>query len=168
MELDKRINKLSDILTCTDIEEAKQFIGQMGYFADDIRAFKDLSLKGDKNLSVLDSIKDSELPFVEHNIPWRYFIPESRLNPVEKEKKYKPFDSATFEKCYDVGSVIIYRYKKEKHLVYKAIVISTTKDYMNNEFYIILRGYVYTLDELFKNCEIYEFGVWKPFGAIEE
>ena len=33
MELDKRIKSLSDILTCFDIKDAVQFIGQEGYFA---------------------------------------------------------------------------------------------------------------------------------------
>ena len=39
MKLDKRIKALSDILTCFDIEKAKQFIGQKGYFANDLYCF---------------------------------------------------------------------------------------------------------------------------------
>lgn len=164
MKLDKRINKLSDILTCTDIEEAKQFIGQKGYFSDSICTFDNLSAKEVKALTL---VYDYDMPFVaDDDTHWRYFLPESRLKPVEKE--YKPFTPASFEKCYGIGSVIIYRDKKDKNLVYKAVVTSTTQDYMDNEFYIILRGYVYTLNELFKNCEIYEFGEWKPFGVVEE
>ena len=43
MELDKRIKSLSDILTCFDIEDAKQYIGQEGYFSDTLCGFCDLS-----------------------------------------------------------------------------------------------------------------------------
>ena len=35
MKLDPRIKSVSDILTCFEIERAKQFIGQKGYFADE-------------------------------------------------------------------------------------------------------------------------------------
>ena len=42
MKLDPRIKALSDILTCFDIEEAKQYIGQKGYFTDDLYRFSDV------------------------------------------------------------------------------------------------------------------------------
>ena len=43
MRLDSRIKSLSDILTCFDIEEAKQYIGQKGYFALNIGYYKCLA-----------------------------------------------------------------------------------------------------------------------------
>ena len=42
MKLDKRIRALSDILTCFDIERAKEFLGEKGYFAGDLYCFTDL------------------------------------------------------------------------------------------------------------------------------
>ena len=42
MELDKRILPGKYILTCFDAKEAEQFVGQMGYAADDISMFSDL------------------------------------------------------------------------------------------------------------------------------
>ena len=42
MKLDSRIKSLSDILTCFDIERAKEFLGEKGYFASDLYCFTDL------------------------------------------------------------------------------------------------------------------------------
>ena len=41
MELDKRIKVLSDILTCFDVERAREFLGEKGYFGD-LYCFTDL------------------------------------------------------------------------------------------------------------------------------
>ena len=40
MNLDARIKSISDIFTCINMEEAKQFIGQRGYFADCMVSFE--------------------------------------------------------------------------------------------------------------------------------
>ena len=60
----------------------------------------------------------------------------------EKENKYKPFDSETF-------------------------VEATTFNEEKKEFFVWLRGLVYTLDELFEGYELFENGEWKPFGIKE-
>lgn len=82
MNLDKRIKKLSDILTCFDIEEASQFLGQKGYFVDCLASYRNLD---NKPYGTLAEIKDSDCPFkMGNNDYWRFFIPECRLEPVEK------------------------------------------------------------------------------------
>ena len=83
MELDKRIKSLSDILTCFDVKDAGQFLGQEGYFADNIGHFRCLAYR---KYGVLTEIKDSDCPFNQDNYEnWNFFIPESRLKPVEPE-----------------------------------------------------------------------------------
>lgn len=60
MELDKRIKSLSDILTCFDVKDAGQFLGQEGYFSDDLEYYRCLS---SRKYGILTEIKDSGFPF---------------------------------------------------------------------------------------------------------
>ena len=104
MNLDKRIKKLSDILTCFDVQKAGQFLGQEGYFSDCLEHYRCLS---GRKYGVLTEIKDSDYPFREGNDDdWKFFIPESRLEPVEKIEKI------------DEISVLKYKIEKlEKNLI---------------------------------------------------
>ena len=164
MKLDKRIKALSDILTCFDIEKAKQFIGQKGYFANDLYCF---SVVETCYYDTLAEVKDGESSFKDDDCCfWNLFIPESRL--LEEKKKYRPFDPATFEQHYDIGSVIEYRRKDEKNRIYKETIESTERNYNTNEFFYVEMGeYTYTLGDLFEDFELFENGEWKPFGVEE-
>lgn len=168
MNLDKRIKALSDILTCFDNEKAKSFIGQKGYFTDDLYRFSDvLSCYYDTLTNVKDNNDDNYLFKDDDNHSWDFFIPESILK-LEK-KKYRPFDSATFEQHFDIGSVIKYRRKDKKNHIYKETIESTLRDYNSTEFYYVEIGeYYYTLSDLFEYFELFENGEWKPFGVVEE
>ena len=57
MKLDARIKSISDILTCFDIEESKQYIGQKGYFVGYISSYQNL---GNRAYGTLTEIKDSD------------------------------------------------------------------------------------------------------------
>ena len=98
MNLDNRIKKLSDILTCFDVKDAGQFIGQKGYFVDLLDSYRNL---GNRAYGTLTEIKDSDCPFKMNNYEyWRFFIPESRLIPVEPVEK--------------IDEISILKYKIEK------------------------------------------------------
>ena len=166
MKLDPRIKALSDILTCFDIEEAKQYIGQKGYFTDDLYRFSDvLSCYHDTLTNVKDNDDDNYIFNDDDNHYWDLFIPESRL--LIEKKKYRPFDPATFEQYFDIGSVIEFRKKDEKNRIYKETIESTARDYNLNEFYVEIGEYTYTLSDLFEDFELFENGEWKPFGVEE-
>ena len=166
MKLDPRIKALSDILTCFDIEEAKQYIGQKGYFTDDLYRFSDvLSCYHDTLTNVKDNDDDNYIFNDDDNHYWDLFIPESRL--LIEKKKYRPFDPATFEQYFDIGSVIEFRKKDEKNRIYKETIESTSRDYNLNEFYVEIGEYTYTLSDLFEDFELFENGEWKPFGVEE-
>ena len=166
MKLDPRIKSLSDILSCFDIERAKQFIGQKGYFTDDLYRFSDvLSCYHDTLTNVKDNDDDNYIFNDDDNHYWDLFIPESRL--LIEKKKYRPFDSKTFEQHFDIGSVIEFRKKDEKNLIYKETIESTSRDYNLNEFYVEIGEYTYTLSDLFEDFELFENGEWKPFGVKE-
>ena len=82
MKLDPGIKKLSDILTCFDVKDAGQFLGQKGYFVDCLASYRNLD---NKAYGTLTEIKDSDCPFkMGNNDYWRFFLPESRLEPIEK------------------------------------------------------------------------------------
>ena len=86
MKLDPRIKSLSDILTCFDTEKAKQFIGQKGYFEDYLDKYNSLEVI---EYGTLTEVVDNEAPFKSDNrCHWKFFIPESRLKPVETVEKY--------------------------------------------------------------------------------
>ena len=105
MELDKRIKSLSDILTCFDVKDACQFLGQEGYFSDCLEYYRCLS---SRKYGILTEIKDSDFPFKKDNDDdyWRFFIPESRLKPIEPVEKY------------DEISILKYKVEKlEKNLI---------------------------------------------------
>lgn len=98
MNLDKRIKSLSDILTCFDIKNAEQFIGQEGYFSDCIDLYRCVA---NRKYGILTEIKDSDCPFQEgDNEFWRFFIPESKLKPVEPVE--------------EIDEISVLKYKVEK------------------------------------------------------
>lgn len=159
MKLDERIEKLSDILTCVDIEEAKQFIGQKGYFSDCIRNFDDLSVK---TADVLSGVYDHDMTFIaEDDTHWRYFIPECRLKP--KEKKYRPFaDTKEFfiKTNFEVGDLIYIRSKLNNYEYHLLLIGWTDEGLMLGNFSEM------TFDELLDKFELWD-GEEKfiPFGV---
>ena len=91
MKLDSKIKSLSDILTCFDNETAKSFIGQKGYFTNDLYRFSDvLSCYHDTLTNVKDNDDDNYIFNDDDNHYWDLFIPESRL--LIEKKKYRPLN----------------------------------------------------------------------------
>lgn len=167
MNLDNRINKISDILTCTDIEEAKQYIGQMGYYADNIGLFNNLA---ERLYNSLETVVASDLPFRSHGGVgyWRYFIPESRLKP---KKKFIPFKylSELIDAGINVGKVISIRNKNDDIVVSKALVTEINYNNENNEVIDITLGATgYEFSTLFNSYLFQVNGEWRPFGVVEE
>ena len=60
MKLDSRIKSKSDILSCFDIEKAKEFVGQKGYFENDLYCFSDVETC---YYDTLAEVKDGDSPF---------------------------------------------------------------------------------------------------------
>lgn len=163
MDLDPRIKDRSYIFDCFSSKLASKYIGKVCYLSNDIAKFSDLD-----NVDIdIDTLKDiSEEHFYGSGKRFAFCLPFEGVK--EKENEYKPFDSETFEKRYNLGiSIIKYRRKGAYNLVYKAIVEATTFNEKTKEFFVYIRGLSYTLDELFKDYELFEDGEWKPFGIKE-
>lgn len=95
MKLDPRIKAESDILTgsVSDIEKGKQFIGGIGYFANEITAFCDL---GNCPCGVLagSDVDLGDYPYTWHlgerYESFAFYIPDGALKPVKKHRPYTP------------------------------------------------------------------------------
>ena len=164
MKLDDRIIDRKYIFDCFTSDKAKEYIGENCYMTDDFPLFEDLDFI---QIYKLDAIDNSSFYNAAEDSSFEYCLPVRFVKPAE-EKGYKPFDPVTFEQHYGIGSVIKYRRKDEKHLTYKAIVESSITNESSKIVYFVIRGYSYTLDGLFKNYEICEYGEWKPFGVVAE
>ncbi len=171
MKLDPRIKSLSDVLTIFDIDRAKEFIGQKGYFADSLYCFDDL---GSCYHDTLTDACDGQLgPFhrMESNNCQQFFIPESSLKPVGK--KYRPYTLEEFWGDFAVGCSVKFRKKGEEgDELYFILNGYSRRQYRDATVqYINLGGLLFTLKELF---DVYEWrddgtGSWVPFGVeVEE
>lgn len=170
MELDKRIKSLSDILTCFDIEKAKQFIGQNGYFAGDLYCFTDLQSCTYGTLT--DACDDQAGPFHmrEDNAYHQHFIPERSLKRAEG--KYRPYTFMEFTDKFTVGQPIKFRQKGAEG--YERYLILNGYQHEQHEgrtvTYIYIGSQGYTLDALFNDYEWQEHYAedFEPFGVEEE
>ena len=172
MKLDERIKSLSDILTCFDIERAKQFIGQKGYFEDYLDNYISL---GDGNkgygsqieYGTLTEVLDNEAPFkADNRNHWRFFLPECSLKP--KEKQYRALTIDEFLEKFHLGDGMIFRPKNhinmEFHVAYNGYKVID-----NNKIEFYFGPAIFTLSELFEGYERFYNGRWYPFGVeVEE
>ena len=170
MELDKRIKALSDVLTCFDIEKAKEFLGEKGYFAGDLYCFTDLQSCTYGTLT--DACDDQAGPFHmrEDNAYHQLFIPECSLK--SKEKQYRSYTFMEFTDKFTVGQSIKFRQKGAEG--YERYLILNGYQHEQHEgrtvTYIYIGSQGYTLDALFNDYEWQEHYTedFKPFGVEEE
>lgn len=165
MKLDDRIKSLSDILTCFDVEKAKDFIGQKGYFAGDLYCFSDVEQLCP--YAALVNVFDQEDAFYRGDITFPFFIPECFLKP----KKYRAFTLSEFTEKFPVGQPIKFRSKgdvvRELYLILLGYRLALSKD--QTVPYISIGHFTYLLDELFDHYEWWDpaTGGWALFGVEE-
>ena len=157
MKLDSRIIEGKKPLTCFDCDEAKQFIGQEGYFSNDKTDFQDLN---DACRDVLQDVKYSDY-FLKN-----YFLPIAWT----KEKPYRAYQVKEFYDLFadKVGKqVFIMRNKYDLDNAFVALLTEVPL-YTNTIKYLVGLGTAtYTLPELVKKYEIFDDSEnkWKPFGV---
>lgn len=163
MNLDKRIKSKSDILSCFDIEKAKEFIGQKGYFANDLYCFSVVeTCYYDTLEEVFEDVND---PFKDDDgCYWGLFIPESVLKLKPKEKKYRPFKDINefyIKTNFDAGDIIRV-YSKQQNTELHLMLVG----WSDNE--LILGSLRRSFKELLELFELWD-GEEKfiPFGVEE-
>ena len=167
MALDKRIIDRKYIYDCFNADDAREFIGEECFMANDIELFINLDRI---NVYTLDKIEDGFYNKEEDEY-FDFCLPVRWLKPEEKQKQYRPYTFMEFTNIFTVGQPIKFRKKGE----------------VGNERYLILNGYshnqligetttdiyigigAYTLDELFSKYEWQEHYTedFKPFGVEE-
>lgn len=179
MELDKRIEALTDILSVTAGCHDWELMTKKGYFADHIAEFKDLSKCMYGEFVEYREHEQCFLCEIDHydgtfdHTYYRYFLPEDSLLPVEPEKKYRPFSLEEFLKIFDVGDQIGFRSKDNGEVKY-AMFVGYTDDFFadntdrsDGENDVMIGIYRFSLSYLFENYDLYFEDEWQPFG-IEE
>lgn len=162
MKLDKRIDdKRAKLMTCFNTDEAKQYVGQQGYFAEKIHAYQNL----DKTrFGTLARVDDDEVPFKTDRFFYQFFLPAEFVRPVE-EKKWRPFTLDEFRAKFPLLSPVTYRWKKGGRSFTMCV---TGYEVSDGREYVILGGRYYGFCELVCENELQDKdGNWVPFGVEE-
>lgn len=173
MELDKRIKDGRRPFSCIDIKEAIQFIEMKGYFANDLGAFKYLGFTDytqrftSLSYGTLKEVdNDSEKAFSDEiSHKFNYFLPEEWIEP---EQKYRPYSLDEWKRTHELGTEVVFRKKRKVTGTSKPVMHRVFLGYDEGKHYLekIHLGYsAFTLETLFEKYEIYEDGIWKPFGV---
>ena len=165
LELDKRIKSLSDIFNFSDVENAKQFIGQKGYFTNNIYFLKNIQSCHYGTLVNIFSESFSYNVFrMKEDLDgayYEFFIPESFLKP--KEKKFRPY---TLEELPIKVCDIIYLKNKNSEIIERCLCISISSE--GKQIKSITLGInSYSIQELFENYVWRHSDLWdfQPFGV---
>ena len=176
MKLDPRIIEGKRPLDCLDVDIAKPYIGQKGYFANCLCAFQDLKsidyhltyatlkeVNSQRTMAFADDFDDDE---------FSYFLPEKWVQEKEPEPVWKPYDIESWEKQYDIGDTVEYR-RKELEIT-KVVAYLGYERNTSGKILILLGDLWYTFEELFENYEIHDYRYnnnhrveWRPFGYQE-
>ena len=179
MKLDPKIIEGKRPLTCFDAEEAKQFIGKEGYFANCLRVFKTIEYFEKWTLTAID--EKEERCFKEDATGgdyWNCFLPAEWVKEKEPEPEWKPYDLDTLrEDKILFGKAITFRRKTEDNSarIITAIYNGKSENSDNlNDSEILLGCEWFGFQRLFEDYEIFDnvYGgsnvyKWRPFGYQE-
>ena len=161
-----------DVYSWSNAEDAKQYIGEKGYFGDSI-AELDCKIQGVfKNILTDIFASDTDrasIPFGNNDEEtWSLFIPTDKVKEVE-EKKYRPFETIEeFVKTIgDIGTIITYREKKEPSQEMRGIFTGYMWDRACRGWILGLGATLYRLENLFELAEYKYKNEWQPFGVEE-
>lgn len=165
MKLDERILPGKRPLGCFDTEEAREFIGEEGYFCRYEYLFSDAKKIG--ITSVLAQIKPEDpAPFIPYDRPcaYEYFLPAEWLNPEEPENKWRAFkDHAEYKEFLNDGVIEGWVKIKNKttNEIYELMYVGGGDDK------IILGGMIFSVGRLFRDFELFNECAreWLPFGV---
>ena len=164
MNLDPRIIEGKKPLTCFDLKEAKQFLGEKGYFSDFFSKYAHISDMKEDVLQSLDEHHDEA--FLATRNKWEFFLPAEWVK--EPEKKYRAFTNEEFVKLFDSGKLHSIRLKDSSTQSLERLIITdiyVQGDYLYAKLNSSTTGY--SPEYFFSNCEYLDGKEWKPFGVEE-
>lgn len=154
---------------CFGAENCTNYIGQKGYFANDIEFFKCMDLCNYGTLEKIFCDQAESFQMKETKKDYKFFIPEYFV--VQKEKELRPYTLEEFTEKFTVGQPIKFREKGrvgcERYLILNGYEYEQRNDKTITYIYIGLVGY--TFDELFNDYEWQEHYTedFEPFGVEE-
>ena len=166
LKLDKKIESLSDIFNFSDVEKAKQFIEQKGYFTNNIyflENIQQLCQYGTLTYVYSTAFAYNTFRRKEDGAYYEYFIPESFLKP--KEKKFRPYTIEEFQKIFTLGKAIKFRRKDDKEHHVNLVFLGYT--WLNDRIAVEIGHEKYFLDVLLNDFEWFnEYNdEYTPFGV---
>ena len=167
MKLDPRIIEGKRPLSCLDTEEAKQFIGKEGYFANSIDEFCNLNDVIDGKLFDVDD--STNMPFdcidaVSDNYYYSFFLPKEW---VKHEPEWRPYLIDEWLQEHNFGDMIEFRHKGSKREF--TVMFTGYVQGGNDAIRVVLGDWAENFDNLFEYYELIDKTndgkfVWKPFG----
>lgn len=172
---------VADVFGPNDTEEAKGYIGKLGYVEDDIDDLENAIAHSPEQMYKLVRIKqiDCDNKYVIGACGFKYFLPLEKVKktePVKKEVKYRPFKNlneiqsalcggdVTKYAFFDVGTHLTVRRKDERNR--EQVILTTSIEYKDGHLYLINHR---RLDEWFNNFELLVNDAWGHFGIeVEE
>ena len=182
MKLDSRIIEGKRPLDCVDVDIAKTYIGQKGYFANCLCAFQDLKsidyhltyatlkeVNSQRTMAFADDFNDDE---------FSYFLPEEWVQEKEPEPEWKPYDLDAWQNDYNIGRIITFRYAAIPHdnVPVYTVVYHGKRECLKdlNRTAILLGNTWYDFQKLFDEFEIFDNKYsddnlcrWRSFGCQE-
>ena len=169
MKLDERFELLP--FCCFGAEKCVKYIGQKGYFTNNIDFFKNIDFCIYGTLEEVHAEQADSFQMYNRKF-FRYFIPEYFVKP--KEKKYRPYKTISefFEKeNLETYSKIRIRNKNCQYDSQVVHIVGFGQKKIDDGYveYLMLGCHEYSLENLFAN---YEFQLaytedYKPFGVEE-
>lgn len=154
-----------DIFTIANVEDAKEYVGKLGYPSNSLSKLKQLV----NNFSPysLDKIEiDNDKPFFYRHNNFLFFLPADKVIEIE-EKKWRAFKNLDDLKTYankSVGSILVYRQKNKDQTMRTSVIT----DYIFTADCIFIGNKVFFFETLFDEYELLnEHGIWQPFGVEE-
>lgn len=165
---------IKDVFSWSNAEDAKQYIGKEGYFADNLNDLQECV--SNNNFQTLFSLDldpetdvDSIFSITEIDYKYALFIPADKVKEV-KEKKWRPFK--TIEEFFDiynknVGSLITYRVKVNPLREITTSIIGYIKE-ANGEDQLQIGLSSLQLSTWHEITEIWNEESWQPFGVEDK
>lgn len=177
---------IKDVFGPNDTEQAKGYVGMLGYFEDDLEGLDNLTTYLPERIYKLVRIKqtDRDNKYVMGSCSFKYFLPldkvkrkeytcDFKTEPTEKDIDYRPcknlielmdlLDKGEHGNCL-VGTTIYIRRKLTTKMIETSIITSVKRDCDGN-WLLYLGDKFYSLVALFNHYDILLNGRYQPFGV---
>lgn len=167
---------VADVFGPDDGEQAKGYIGKLGFFEDDLDDLEKAIAYSPEQVYKLVRIKliDCENKYVIGACSFKYFLPLEKVKktePVKKEVKYRPIKNmfefsyilggTDWEVPFSVGDRFLIRRKQDKH---QLKILLTAIEFNDNHEIVFINGM--TPQALLEDYELEDIsGKFIPFGV---